>query len=604
MIRTVLLFLSGFTLIPVALAAPRYERTINTGDLENSSPAFVAIPEAVTQHYALSALRILENDRVVALKASPTQKGTLGGIIADVTLCSVEGTGLESALHDGENSTSVRPDPLEDPENCAISVSFRLPVRVDAVSLDSDQELKTLSVAARGENGVYVTLRTVERVASTSFSSAMTDSLRITIAYDVVPHLRELTLNGELPARLLFQASPNTLTTLVYGDDDPPALPAAPASLFSTNATPYLSLSPEKMREEDDDGDGLPAAEDNCPAVANAAQEDRDSDGIGDACDNAPGIANAGQSDRDNDGVGDRLDNCPSHFNPDQRDDDLDGQGYVCDDGDGDGVINSLDNCPGLSNRDQQDLDGNHVGDACELDRDSDGIPDTSDTCRGFPNPGQEDGDDDGIGDACDSCPEVRNSAQEDSNDNGIGDACEAAIQDPDGDLLKNEKDNCPALSNADQKDADGDGRGDVCDNCPTLQNRDQRDGDDDGQGDVCTDADGDVLLPHVDNCPSLSNADQSDKDNDGVGDACEDDDGDGVANALDNCKADSNRDQADEDADGRGNICDQDDDRFSEKYPGIVWAGVSVLVLALLSLAVRMIVRIRKDQSTPPGLS
>ena len=55
----------------------------------------------------------------------------------------------------------------------------------------------------------------------------------------------------------------------------------------------------------DQDMDGIPDDQDNCPANANANQADADGDGVGDACDNCPSNANADQADSDNDGVGD-----------------------------------------------------------------------------------------------------------------------------------------------------------------------------------------------------------------------------------------------------------------------------------------------------------
>ena len=55
----------------------------------------------------------------------------------------------------------------------------------------------------------------------------------------------------------------------------------------------------------DQDMDGIPDDQDNCPANANANQADADGDGVGDACDNCPSDANADQADSDNDGVGD-----------------------------------------------------------------------------------------------------------------------------------------------------------------------------------------------------------------------------------------------------------------------------------------------------------
>jgi len=69
----------------------------------------------------------------------------------------------------------------------------------------------------------------------------------------------------------------------------------------------------------DADGDGVPDADDNCPAIANSQQYDEDGDGVGDACDNCPTEANPLQEDvleEQNggtaDGVGDACDPQPN----------------------------------------------------------------------------------------------------------------------------------------------------------------------------------------------------------------------------------------------------------------------------------------------------
>lgn len=104
----------------------------------------------------------------------------------------------------------------------------------------------------------------------------------------------------------------------------------------------------------DGDGDGVPDADDNCPATANADQLDTDGDGRGNACDNCPTTANANQADSDGDGRGDACDNCAATANADQADGDADGVGTACD------------NCPTVANPNQADADHDGIGDACE----------------------------------------------------------------------------------------------------------------------------------------------------------------------------------------------------------------------------------------------
>ena len=73
----------------------------------------------------------------------------------------------------------------------------------------------------------------------------------------------------------------------------------------------------------DNDGDGIVNASDNCPNAANPPQTDTDGDGSGDVCD----------ADDDDDGVNDAADNCPLIANADQADADDDGIGDACDNG-------------------------------------------------------------------------------------------------------------------------------------------------------------------------------------------------------------------------------------------------------------------------------
>lgn len=62
----------------------------------------------------------------------------------------------------------------------------------------------------------------------------------------------------------------------------------------------------------DGDGDGIPDALDDCPAVANGDQRDQDGDGVGNVCDNCQTVANPGQEDVDQNGIGDVCIDAPA----------------------------------------------------------------------------------------------------------------------------------------------------------------------------------------------------------------------------------------------------------------------------------------------------
>jgi hypothetical protein len=207
----------------------------------------------------------------------------------------------------------------------------------------------------------------------------------------------------------------------------------------------------------DSDGDGVPNASDNCPAVANAGQQDADSDGVGDACDVCPGSDD--NIDTDSDGVPDGCDVCPG------GDDNVDT--------DSDGVPDSCDICPGGD--DNVDTDSDGVPDGCDVcpggddnvDTDGDGVPDGCDVCLGGDD--NVDTDADTVADFCDNCTNDANTPQADSDVDGVGDVCDVCSSsddnlDSDADTVPDGCDICPGSD--DNIDSDGDTVPDGCDVC------------------------------------------------------------------------------------------------------------------------------------------
>ena len=165
---------------------------------------------------------------------------------------------------------------------------------------------------------------------------------------------------------------------------------------------------------------------------------------------------------------------------------------------------------------------------------------------------------------------------------------------DYDKDGIQNQIDNCPFASNPDQKDTDGDGIGDVCDNCPTFKNPNQLDKNNNGLGDICEDDDKDGIINLLDNCPNYPNPDQKDENKNGVGDACEDFDNDRIINDKDNCPDDYNPDQADKDRDKIGDACDPIDDRWTEKYPWLLWGVIGIVIITIIYFCYRLLRKLK----------
>ena len=153
-----------------------------------------------------------------------------------------------------------------------------------------------------------------------------------------------------------------------------------------------------KTKKKDQDNDGVPDEEDECPEVPGKAEFN-------------------GCPDTDNDGVPDAEDKCPTIAGSK----DLNG----CPDADGDGVADNEDKCPTKP--------GSKSAQGCP-DADRDGVQDEQDQCPYKPGPAsnsgcpETDSDNDGVYDNVDNCPNEAGSA-ENSGCPEFGAADEAAMK-------------------------------------------------------------------------------------------------------------------------------------------------------------------------------
>jgi len=327
--------------------------------------------------------------------------------------------------------------------------------------------------------------------------------------------------------------SPFPLVTRMAFDDA--AEHTLVARAFDTSGErAYATVIVTSTMEADGDGDGVPDAEDACPAEGDLAGPDgcpdRDGDGFSDSTDSCPeeaGVeAGAGcpvptEGDRDGDGLADEADRCPDEPGAPGLDGcpgGPDGGPAGGEDGDrdGDGILDEEDSCPAEP--------GAPSADGCP-DADGDGITDSEDACpeepgppaepgaedtHGCPVPSDGDADGDGVPDAEDACP-----AEPGTSDAG-------GCPDRDGDGVPDAEDACPDDAGLHGADCPADGGGDG-----------GGDGGAPGGADAAADSDGDGVPDRDDLCPDEpGSAENAGCPGFGSGDR----DGDGIEDDVDLC--------------------------------------------------------------------
>ncbi len=420
----------------------------------------------------------------------------------------------------------------------------------------------------------------------------------------------------------------DSLANCVDGDDDGDGVPDL-SDLCPLVADPDQKNSDTDLLgdecDTDDDNDGAPDALDCVPTVATfypGAPElcdarDNDCDGLideGFVDTDSNGEPDCLSEDDDGDGVADAADNCAMVPNTDQANLDGDVAGDACDvDDDGDGSPDALDceprngaikpgateacnglddDCDGTVDESFPDANGTGGADCIDPDDDGDGVLDLADLCPFVANPGQENSDTDILGDACD--PDDDNDGALDAADcapmnplvspnateacDGIDNDCDGVVDDgfPNTDV--------DDLADCVDSDDDDDGLGDAQDNCSTVANPGQENNDSDLNGNACDpDDDGDgapdgddcaPLNPAIgpaalescngldDDCDKIVDEGSADLDDDGSADCVDpDDDGDEVDDVLDVCPTVPDPAQLNTDGDLKGDACDSDDD-------------------------------------------
>ncbi len=208
-------------------------------------------------------------------------------------------------------------------------------------------ELKDVVLVLRGGKVLYGDAGIVEALRPGCAAMEWAGAGNIPAFTDVCGLPKRACISQDLAGATLSSilTANQTLYPLFFGcgtvpTDEPSCVPSHSAYPAGQNGTIYTgAIDPGN----DDDGDGIANAMDNCPKVFNPVrpmdggkQADGDDDGAGDVCDacpldNANGCTPPDANDLDNDTVPNGYDNCPINANANQKDSDGDGHGDACD---------------------------------------------------------------------------------------------------------------------------------------------------------------------------------------------------------------------------------------------------------------------------------